>query len=218
MDHLFGAHALVSRRFRGNIGSNLGSNSRSRQNSCDNIPDQVCVSKKKMLKRAASFCGRHLLSSAGSSASNSELINIVDAQLMQIKEKLAAFREQDTQFRERMNSLSDSVSELSSSRSSLSSFTPSDCSDLGSLDEAQRTELPEEENSLEEQTVPFFKGSRDLFNYIRRATSDPSSLYSHKELPEEEAMETERPHSTSTDQAVIVYPQYNNPDEISTLF
>jgi len=206
----------MSRRFSGNLGSNSG---RYRQNSsCDNIPDQVCVSKKRMLKRAASFCGRNLLSSAESSASNSELINIVDAQLMQIKEKLAAFREQDTKFRERMDLLSDSVSELSSSRSSISSFTPSDCSNLGSLDEAQR-ELPEEENSLEKQTVAFFKGSRDRFNYMRRATSDPSSLYSHIELPEEETMETERPHSTcSTNQAVNVYPQYNNPDEISTLF
>ena len=67
---------------------------------------------------------------------------------MQIREKLAAFREQDTEFRERMGSLSDSVSELTSSRSSLSSFTPSEHSDLGSVDEASK-----KEEEFEQQTV-----------------------------------------------------------------
>ena len=159
---------------------------------------------------------------------NSELVNAVDSQLMQIKEELAAFRQQDTQFRERMDSLSGSVSELTSSRSSLSSFTPSECSDLGSLDEL----ASEDEEGFEQQT-PQAVGQRvlaltrdKLYNrppvrcFHLRQSSDPSSLHSHIELPEEEtkAMETQRCSTYSADQAVNLYPQYNNPEEISTLF
>jgi len=153
----------------------------------------------------------------------------MDAQLMQIKEKLAAFRDQDTQFRERMDSLNDSVSELTSS---LSSLAPSECSDLGSLDEVYE----EEEEKLEQQTAGQRKGQRALVkgnrrnyfkrpptvrcHYMRRATSDPSLLYSHIELPEEEeeAMEMQRHSTYSADQAINLYPQYNNPEQISTLF
>jgi len=173
-----------------------------------------------MLKRAASFGSRHSLPSP----SNSELISVVDAHLKQIKEKLAAFREQDTQFKERMDSLSDSVSELTSSRSSISSFTPSECGDsaAGSLDETSELELedPLEANQGVGQLRAFTKSGRNCFNHMRRATSDPSSLYNHVELPEEEleAMETQRHSTYSADQAVNLYPQYNNPDEISTLF
>jgi len=139
---------------------------------------------------------------------------------MQIKEKLATFREQDTQFRERMESLSDSLSKLSSSRSSISSFTPSECSDLSlPLDETQsQSKLEEPEDPLAEEQTVFIKcGNKDRFN-VRRATSDPSLLYSHIELPEEEAMEAQRYSTYSTDQAVNLYPQYDNPEEISTLF
>ena len=153
---------------------------------------------------------------------NSELVNVVDEQLMQIREKLASFRQQDTQFRERMDSLSGSVSELTSSRSSLSSFTPSEYSDLGSLDEAS-----EGEEEFQPQTVGRLKASvTDHFNglpvrcFHMRQSSDPSSLHSYIELSEEEteAMETQRHSTYSADQAINLYPQYNKPEEISTLF
>ena len=169
------------------------------------------------------------------SKSNSELVDVVDAQLMQIREKLATFREQDSQFRERMDSLSNSVSELTS-RSSLSSFTPSECSDLGSLDEAS-----EEEEEFDEQTIGQKAFSDEPPRLLRlptvrvtgkgylhrrpavkcfhtRQASDPSSMQSHKELPEEEEMETQRYSTYSADQAINLYPQYNNAEEISTLF
>ena len=237
MDHLF--NAFVTRR----------TSTDQRQNySCGDIPD-LYIPKKKTLKRASSG-SRHSppspspLSNSMSmdrvkSKSNSELVNVVDAQLMQIREKLAAFREQDTQFRERMDSLSNSVSELTSrsSRSSLSSFTPSECSDLGSLDEAS-----EEEEEFEQQTVGQKAFSEEPPRLLRlptvrvtgrgylhrrpaavrcfhtRQASDPSSMQSHIELPEEEAIETQRYSTYSADQAINLYPQYNNAEEISTLF
>ena len=119
MDHLLSS--FVSRRFSSN--NRPRQNSTSSSASCDNVvPD---ISKKRMLKRAASFGSRHSLPSP----SNSELISVVDAHLKQIREKLAGFREQDTQFKERMDWLSDSLSELTSSRSSISSFTPSECAE-----------------------------------------------------------------------------------------
>jgi len=188
-----------------------GKNNR-RNSSCENIPNRVYVSKKNILKRAASFGSRLSLSNPSSANSSFELISIVDAQLMQIKEQLAAFREQDTQFRERMDSLSDSVSELTSSRSSISSIT-----DLGSLDETSKLEDPLEDQNMVGQSRVFVNGGRDRSNYIRRTTSDPSSLYNLPE-EEEEAMETQRHSAYSADQAVNLYPQYNNPEEISTLF
>jgi len=153
----------------------------------------------------------------------------VDAQLMQIKEKLAAFRDQDTQFRERLDSLNDSVSELTSSRSSLSSFTPSECSDLDSLDEVYE----EEEESEHQIAAGQSKGLKQLATKghrnrprvrchqpMRRATSYPSSLYGHIKLPEEEeeAMKAQRHSTYSADQAINLYPIYDNPEEISTLF
>jgi len=210
MENLFSA--FVSRRY-----SNDSQNSRS------DDTDQPCtILKKRTWHRRPSF-GRR-------SSTNSDpikLISIVDAQLMQIKEKLAAFRDQDTQFRERMDSLNDSVSQLTSSQSS---FTPSECSDLGSLDEVYE----EEEEELKQQTAgqskgkrALVKGNRNHFNqppavrchYMRRATSDPSLLYSHIELPEEdETMEIQRHSTYSADQAINLYPQYDNPEEISTLF
>ena len=223
MDHLFSA--FVSRRTSSDNRQSLGQSS-----SCGDIrPHPVYIS---LLKRA-SFGNRHLPSSVTSdSTRNSELISVVDAQLMQIRAKLASFREQDTQFRERMDSLNDSVSELAS-RSSLSSFTPSECSDLGSLDEASQEE-EEFEQTVGRQSEGYLRasviGSRHHFNrpenrplsarcfHIRRATSDPSSMQSHIELPEEEAMETQRHSTYSADQSTNLYPQYDNPEEISTLF
>jgi len=151
---------------------------------------------------------------------NSELVVSVDEQLMQIREKLAKFREQDTQLRERMNSLSDSVSELAS-RSSLNSFTPSECSDLGSVDEVQSCSGEENGYKLKHQLKALVKsGNRPTVRsfHMRRTTSDPSSMYRHVELPEEEEMETQRYSTYSADQAFNLYPQYTHPEEISTLF
>ena len=209
---------------------NLFSAFMSRRSSCNNrynsssgdISDPL-----KKEKRRTSFGSRSGTSS--DRTSNSDLISAVDAQLMQIKEKLAAFRDQDTQFRERMDSLNDSVSELTSSRSSLSSFTPSECSDLDSLDEVY-----EEEEEFEHQIAAgqskglklATKGGRNrprvrCHQPMRRATSYPSSLYGHIEAPceeEEEAMETQRHSTYSADQAINLYPKYDNPEEISTLF
>ena len=211
MDHLFSA--FVSRR--------------TSRNGCGNIADPVYVSKKRTLKGAASFGSRHSPSNTSLDRTrNSEIISVVDAQLMQIKEKLAAFREQDNEFRERMGSLSDSVSELTSSRSSLSSFTPSECSDLDSVNEASEEEEKPEQQTVDRQRA-FVKSGRDHFTrlsarcfHMRRAASDPSSMHSHIELPEEEAeaVETQRHSTYSADQATNLYPQYDNPEKISTLF
>jgi len=152
---------------------------------------------------------------------NSELVDSVDEQLMQIREKLAKFREQDTQLKERMNSLSDSVSELAS-RSSLSSFTPSECSDLGSLDEVQSCGEDEgQENGRKQQLRILVKsGNQQTVRsfHMRRTTSDSSSVYRHVELPEEEDIEIQRHSTYSADQAINLYPQYPHPEEISTLF
>ena len=149
----------------------------------------------------------------------------MDAQLMQIKEKLAAFREQDIEFRERIDSLNDSVSELAS-RSSLSSFTPSECSDLDSLEEASDKEFEQQTARVCIPTVQIIvTGCRDLnhFNHplvrgfqMRRAISDPNSIMMHEHLVEKEVevMETRRHSSYSANH----YPQYDNPEDISTLF
>ena len=217
MDHLF--NAFMSRR--------ASTSTINRQNSsCDDIPN---LHAKRRMLRKTSFDSRQLLPSP----SNSELINVVDEQLMQIREKLAAFRQQDTQFRERIDSLNDSVNELAS-RSSISS-SPSECSDLDSLDE-----VSEEEEEFEQQTVGQKAFSDEPPRLLRiptvkiasssqcsrppvgcfhmRQSSDPSSLHSHIELPKEEEMETRRHSTYSADQAINLYPQYNNPEEISTLF
>lgn len=167
------------------------------------------------------------------SSSNSELVDDVDYQLTQIREKLAMMREQDLQFRERMESLSTSVSELAS-RSSLSSFTSSECSDLGSLDEVSEEEEWEEEQTIGQRTfsnerllrIPTIRVTGRQFNrpplkcLHTRQSSDPSSMYSHRELPEENeaAIDTQRHSTYSADQAMCLYPQYSNADEISTLF
>ena len=166
------------------------------------------------------------------SRSNDELVNDVDCQLTQIREKLAMMREQDLQFRDRMDSLSSSVSELAS-RSSLSSFTSSECSDLGSLDEVSEEEECEEEQTIGQRTfsnerllrIPTIRG-RPQFSRLpikcihTRQSSDPSSMYSHPELPEEnaEATNSQRHSTYSADQAMCLYPQYNNSEEISTMF
>lgn len=166
------------------------------------------------------------------SRSNDELVDDVDYQLAQIREKLALMREQDFQFRERIDSLSTSVSELAS-RSSLSSFTSSECSDLGSLDEVSEEEECEEELTIGQRKfsnerllrIPTIRG-RPQFTRLpvkcthTRQSSDPSSMYSHPELPEENAAANEiQRHSTySADPAMCLYPQYSNTEEISTMF
>lgn len=215
--------------------------------SCDDLPDLYTannVSKKRKNSKSSRYSppspspltNVHSMDRA-KSRSNDELVDNVDYQLTQIREKLAQMREQDLQFRERMDSLSTSVSELSS-RSSLSSFTTSsECSDLGSLDEVSEEE---EEECEEEQTIGQRKFSnerllriptirvsgRPHFNRLpvkcvhMRQSSDPSSMYSHPELPEEnaEAAETQRHSTYSADQAMCLYPQYSNGEEISTVF
>ena len=220
MDHLF--NVFMSRR----------TSSDSRRSSCDSIPD-LYTSKKKMGKRL-SFGSRQSPSSP--SLSSSELVNCVDEQLLQIREKLAEFREQDNYIRERMDSLSDSMSELSSSRSSLSSYTPSECSDLDSLDEVSEEEEESDSEYVGQRafsselrlhripTVRLAGGRNQLpikYCHVRQC-SDPSSLHSQTELPKEEAeaMEVRRHSTPSVDQAIDMYPQkpqYNNPEDISTL-
>ena len=225
MDHLF--NAFMSRRASTTI---------SRQNSsCDGIPD-LYITKKRMLKRASFGSRQSPISPCSDRAkimSNSELVDAVDEQLMQIREKIAAFREQDTQFRERMNSLNGSVSELAS-RSSISS-SPSECSDLGSLEFSEEEELFKQqivgEKALSDARAPRLLriptvkvASSSQFNqppvgcFHMRQSSDPSSLYSHIELPKEEAAEVRRHSTYSADQAINLYPKYNSSEEIRTLF
>ena len=212
--------------------------------SCDDLPnlyttDNVQTKKRKNSKSTSRYLppsqspltSAHLMDRV-ESRSNEELVDNVDHQLTQIREKLAMMREQDLRFRERMDSLSSSVSELAS-RSSLSSFTSSECSDLGSLDEVSEGE------ECEEQTIGQRKFSnerllrfptirvsgRPHFNRLpvkcahTRQSSDPSSMYSHPELPEENTAKEAQRHSTySADQAMCLYPQYANAEEISTVF
>ena len=223
MDHLF--NTFMSRR----------TSSESRRSSCDSIPD-LYTSKKRILKRL-SFGSRQ--SPSIPSLSSSELVNVVDEQLLQIKEKLAEFREQDNYIRERMDSLSDSMSELSSSRSSLSSYTPSECSDLDSLDEVSEEEEESDSEYVGQKAfsseprlhrIPTVRlaGGRNQspIKYCHmRQCSDPSSLHSQTELPKEEVaaamdevMEVRRHSTPSVVQAIDMYPQYNNPEDINTLF
>jgi len=99
--------------------------------------------------------------------SNSELINTVDLQLMQIREDLAAFCQQYIWFRERLDSLNGSVNKLTLSQSNLSSYT-SDCSNIGSLDENEeffeQTTVRQSEGQRARQLV---KGSKDHFKKYR---------------------------------------------------
>ena len=220
MENLFSA--FVARRSSCNNGHNSSNGV--------HISSPLCISKKRKRQKGTSFGSRS--STSSNCTSNSDLISVVDAQLMQIKEKLAEFRDQDTQFRERMDSLNESVSEITSSRSSLSSFTPSECSDLVSLDEAYEEEEKFKHQIAAKQSkglqrTKLAKCGRNHFNRprvrnhdIRRATSYPSSLYGHIELPEEEeeTMEAQRYSTYSADQAINLYPHYDNPEEISTLF
>ena len=155
--------------------------------------------------------------------SNSELINSVDEQLMQIREKLAAFREQDTRIRERMDSLNSSVSDLAS-QTSLSSPTPS-CSDLSSLDGEAMQDKEEEFEPLEQSGT--FSSEPQIFCiptiivteckdqppvrslHMRRSLSHSSTM-NYLQLPEE------RRHSAPS-AVTSLYPQYSNPEEINTL-
>jgi len=205
MDHLF--YAFMSRRV-------------STPSFCDDMPG--LYKKKRIQKRASLGCliSSRLCPSSDHAKGISELENVMDEQLMQIREKIAAFRQQDAQLRERLNSLSDSVNKLTS-RSSVSS-SPSECSDLDSLDEVSEAEELEES---EKQTTVFTDNSLLIpittevsssshFNrapvrcFHTRQSSDPSSLHSCVELPGEEVIETRTRHSTySTDQAINLYAQ-----------
>jgi len=115
----------------------------------------------------------------------------------------------------------------------LSSFTSSECSDLGSLDEVSEGEECEEQTIGQRKfsnerllRIPTIRVSgKPHFNRLpvkcvhMRQSSDPSSMYSHPELPEENAAEEAKRHSTySADQAMCFYPQYANAEEISTVF
>ena len=206
--------------------------------SCGDIPD-LYISKSISKKRHSDNGALLPPSDRAKSTSNSELVNVVDEQLMEIREKLAAFRDQDTQFRERINLLSNSVGELVSARSSLDSFTPSEYSDLDSLDEASKEKEEFQQQTLGQRTfsdeppellrcIPTVRviGCRDHFNQpfagcfqMRRATSDPISI--HSQIAENAGTtETTQMRSTYSAEAIHrhLYPQYNNPEEISTLF
>ena len=227
MDHLFSA--FMSKR----------ASSDSRQySSCGDIPD--LYTKKKRPQKGALFSDNRPTSPSSDRhvakcMSNSELVNIVDAQLIQIRERLATLREQDIEFRERMDLLSDSVSELAS-QSSLSSFSLSDCSDLDWLDEASEEKEESEQQTAGPRTlsnepqllcIPTVRVTNygDHFNqpleicfHMRRAISDPTSIHKrHVELLKEE-LATQSHCGYSADQTINLYPQYNNPEEMSTLF
>lgn len=209
MDHSF--NVVVAKRHPS--GSDIRRNS-----SCGDIQDLSIQSKKRRSLKRASFSSRpssaNLNSDRTKRMSNSELVDVVDEQLMQIRENLAAFRQQDTRLRERIDSLSGSVNELSSSRSSLSSCAPSECSDLGSLDEVNEED--------EQTTTGQVKDTKEHLNrstvlsFHVRQSSDPSSIQSHEDKAE--AIIKAQRCSTYSDQAINLYPQYNNPENISTLF
>jgi len=180
MNHLFNAFTL-----------RWGDHDIRQSRSCGDIPDLYTL-KKRSLKRAL-FGSRR--STSPSSMSNSELISSVDAQLMQIRDKLAAFREQDALIRERMNSLTSSVSELTS-RSSLSSPTPSECSDSSSLednamqDEGEEFEQVQKAFSDEPQafcipTVIVTECKDDFNQTLVRQVTLHSSKMDYLRLPEE---------------------------------
>ena len=215
MDHL--SSGFISRQTRDN---------KLKSSSCGDIPGLYTSKKRSVLKqlKPATFRRNSRSDHALKSKSNSELINIVDEQLMQIRENLAAFRNQDVQFRERIDLLSDSVSELAS-QSSLSSFTSSECSDLNSLGGASNSEDEELDQGNEPRPLPTVRVTECMDDFdqppvrcfsMRRAISDPSSV--HIQLPEQ-AMEAQRRRTHLADQATDnLYTQYNNPLEISTLF
>ena len=217
MDHLFSA--FMTRQ--------TSSNSRLKtSSSCGDIPGIYASKKRLVLKqlKPAIFRCSPASSDHTKSKSNSELINIVDEQLMQIRENLAAFRNQDVQFRERIDLLSDSVSELAS-QSSLSSFTSSECSDLNSLGGASNSEDEELDQANESHPLPTVRVTECMDDFdqppvrffnMRRAISDPNSV--HIQLPEQ-TMEAQRRRKYLTEQATDdLYIQYNNPQEISTFF
>ena len=81
------------------------------------------------------------------SKSSSELVNAVDCQLAEIREKLAMLRKQDTDFHERMDSLTNSIGELTSQ----SSFTPSETSD-GMLSDAE-DDNGDDKNCIEDDWI-----------------------------------------------------------------
>jgi len=228
MDHLFSA--FLPRWTSHNTKQNA---------SCGDIPDlfnSTQAAKKHHNGALEGFDNKYSVTTSldrVKSMSNTDLVNDVDEQLMQIKEKLSAFREQDNQFRERIKLLSNSVNELSS-RSSLNSFTPSEYSNLDSMDEASNGG-----EEFEQQTTRAFSieppkllriptvrvtGCRDHFNqssvgcfHMRRATSDPISI--HSLLSEEaQTIETTQLRSSHSTEAINLYPQYNNTKETSTLF
>ena len=228
MDHLFSA--FLPRWTSHNSKQNA---------SCGDIPDlfNSTQAKKRHGGTLEGFDNEYSLTTSldrAKSMSNTDLANDVDEQLMQIKEKLSAFREQDNQFRERIKLLSNSVTELSS-RSSLNSFTPSEYSNLDSMDEASNGG-----EEFEQQTTRAFSnepskllrvptvrvtGCGDHFKrqssvgcfHMRRATSDPISI--HSLLSEEaQTIETTQLRSSRSTEAINLYPQYDNTKEISTLF
>ena len=170
MDHLF--NASMSKR--------VGFGSRKYSASCGDIPAAVLyttAAKKRSLKgalfntdgRPSSPSSGHAKRMSKKGMSNSELVNVVDAQLIQIREKLATLREQDIEFRERS------------------------CGD-------------------------HFNQPLERCFHMRRAISDPTSIHIHRvELSKEEAA-TQNHCRYPADHAIHLYPQYNNPEDISTLF
>ena len=115
---------------------------------------------------------------------SSELVNALDDQLAEIREKLAMLREQDIDFHERMDSLSNSIGEVAS-QSSLSSFgsalsEASEAASDGIPDDAD--ENAEEKNYTEDEQIIKSKiegisksFSNELLNSIPtiKVTSDP---------------------------------------------
>lgn len=218
MDHLFNVFTL-----------RWADNDIRQSRSCGDIPDLYTSKKKRSLKRAL-FGSRCSASPSFERTMSNELMNSVDAQLMQIREKLAAFREQDTRIRERMDSLSSSVSELTSQSSQSGSPTLSECSDLGTLDDEAMLEEFEQRKQRAFSREPHIfciptvivTECKDDFDqtpvrslHMRRVTLHSSKM-SYLRLPEEIR------HSTpSANQLQVnLYPNYNvdNPEEISTLF
>ena len=130
-----------------------------------------------------------------------ELVNNIDDQLAEIREKLAMFRKQDTKFRERMDSLSHSIGELASG-SSLNSEDPmifdSDTEEQnfeeaeinGKISSSFSTEVL---NSIPTIKVTYYAGKRRL--------SDPSIYEASRLL--KSSVASQRYNAYSTDQIYL---------------
>ena len=176
-----------------------------------------------------------------SKSRSSELVNSLDRQLAEIREKLAMLQEQDTDFHERIDSLSNSIGELAS-RSSLNSFGSELSEASGAASDgmlSDEDEDSEEENYIDDdqiikhkiESISAMSFSTELLNsiptievtpdtYRRRRSSKRSSQlrrsdpYVHESAKLLNSSTESNRHSIClTDHAYL----YGSGEEISTL-